>query len=231
MRFVDAFKAILFDMNGTFMFGHDRLGADEDFFSTYKALGFGRLTADAVRTAVLACCAGFHRDYSDAQLVDAFPSLDASVRRYGGLPDPRDARAIAAVIAHHEVGHVPPWASGALINLSRTHAIGIVSNVWAPSSHWDAELARSGVAGACSCIVFSSDLGSIKPAPRMFLEALRPLSLQPQDVLFVGDSLERDIRPAKALGMGTVWITSAGDDPSADVRLASIAELVTVPHP
>jgi putative hydrolase of the HAD superfamily len=230
VRFVDAFKAVLFDMNGTFMFGHDRFGADADFFATYKALGFRRLTADAVRTAVLACCAGFNRDYNEAQLVNAFPSLDETVRRYGGLPDPLDVPAIAAVIAHHEVGHVPPWASEALIDLARTHAVGVVSNVWAPSSHWSTELARSGVAGACSCMVFSSDLGSIKPSPRPFQEALQLLGVAPHEALFVGDSRERDVRPAKALGMGTAWITNTGHEPSADVRLVSIAELVTLLH-
>ncbi|MES2950585.1 MAG: HAD family hydrolase [Pseudomonadota bacterium] len=217
-------------MNGTFMFGQDRFGAEQDFFSTYVSVGSSRLMPDVVRASVLACCAGFNRDYNDGRLVDAFPSLTESVRRYGEVLDPQDARDIEAVIAHHEVGHVPPWASDTLVNLSRTHSIGVVSNVWAPSSHWSAELVRSGVEGACTCMVFSSDLGSVKPSPRLFLEALRLLALQPSDVLFVGDSLERDIRPAKALGMGTAWIVGAGADPSADVRLASIAELETLMH-
>jgi len=229
-RFVDAFKAVLFDMNGTFMFEQDRFGADEDFFSTYKALGGSRLTADAVRTSVLACCAGFSRDYQDAALVDTFPSLAESVRRNCGLNDPLDTDGVVSVIAHHEVGHVPLWASDTLIHLSRTHAIGVVSNVWAPSSHWRAELERAGVAGACRCMVFSSDGGSIKPSPHLFQKAARALSVEACDVLFVGDSLERDIRPAKALGMGTAWVASAGTDSCADVRVASIAELKDMAH-
>lgn len=228
LRFVDAFRAILFDMNGTFMFGHDRLNASEDFHATYQALGGSRLTAEAVHASVLACCAGFSHDYADAMLVDAFPSLETSVCRHGGLQARQDVQEIAAVIAHHEVGHVPPWASDTVIRLSRTHAVGVVSNVWAPSSCWRAELARSGVAAVFRCSVFSSDFGSIKPSPRLFLESLHALDLEPGDVLFVGDSLERDIQPAKALGMGTAWVAPAGEHASADVRVASIVDLLTL---
>lgn len=230
IRFADAFKAILFDMNGTFMFGHDRLGANEDFYATYQAVGGYRLTPEAVRSAVLACCAGFGRDYSDASLIDVFPSLTESVERHGTLQDPTDIRDIAAVIALHEVGHVPPWAAAALIGLSRTHTIGVVSNVWAPSVHWFAELQRSGVAGVSRCLVFSADIGSIKPSPRPFEEALRQLNLPANDVLFVGDSLERDVRPAKALGMGTAWVAAAdvgaSIDVCVDVRVTSVAHLL-----
>ena len=35
-RPLDRFDVLLRDMNGTFVFGEDRLGPDEDFHSTYR---------------------------------------------------------------------------------------------------------------------------------------------------------------------------------------------------
>jgi len=40
----------------------------------------------------------------------------------------------------------------------------------------------------------------------MFEMALRMLGLPSDQVLFVGDSLERDILPARSLGMQTLWM-------------------------
>lgn len=58
------------------------------------------------------------------------------------------------------------------------------------------------------------------------------LDLPPQDVLFVGDSLERDIAPAKALGMATCWVTACGGGADvADFCIPSIAALTAVPTP
>lgn len=39
MPFLDNFSAILLDMNGTFMFGHDRFGPEEDYYATYCVMG------------------------------------------------------------------------------------------------------------------------------------------------------------------------------------------------
>jgi putative hydrolase of the HAD superfamily len=227
VQFIDKFKVLLFDMNGTFMFGHDRFGETEDFYSTYRSIGGCRLTPEAVRSSVMATCTGLIRDYQNPDLVESFPVLSEGVRRYGKVLE-ENVPEIEAVIASHEVGCVPPWASETLCRLSETHKFAIVSNVWAAASHWTDELSRSDVANVCSGLIFSSDIGSIKPSPRPFLAALHLLSARPQEALFVGDSVERDIRPAKALGMGTAWVASSGTEVAADIRIASIADLESI---
>jgi putative hydrolase of the HAD superfamily len=123
------------------------------------------------------------------------------------------------------VGQVPSWAAATLKNIARTHDVGVVSNVWARAHHWNEELGRTGVTESCHCMVFSSELGSIKPSPAPFLSALRALAREPEDVLFVGDSLERDIRPARALKMATVWVARDGGREEADFRVDTIADL------
>ena len=39
MAFLDRFAALLLDMNGTCMFGHDRFGPDQDYVATYRSHG------------------------------------------------------------------------------------------------------------------------------------------------------------------------------------------------
>jgi putative hydrolase of the HAD superfamily len=51
-------------------------------------------------------------------------------------------------------------------------------------------------------------------------------------VLFIGDSLERDIVPAKALGLSTAWIAPFGSAAlAADVVVESLPELVHLAAP
>lgn len=55
-------------------------------------------------------------------------------------------------------------------------------------------------------VAASAELGVAKPDPLIFENALELAGCQPCDSVMVGDRLDNDIRPAKALGMQTVWI-------------------------
>jgi putative hydrolase of the HAD superfamily len=58
--------------------------------------------------------------------------------------------------------------------------------------------------------VFISDqIGISKPNPKLYQTALRDLGLEPQEVMYVGDSPEHDIAPPKSLGIVTVWARRA----------------------
>jgi len=53
----------------------------------------------------------------------------------------------------------------------------------------------------------SADLvGRRKPNPRIFLHAARELGSPPSEILFVGDDVDLDYRPAEALGMQAVLV-------------------------
>jgi HAD superfamily hydrolase (TIGR01509 family) len=83
--------------------------------------------------------------------------------------------------------------------------------------------------------VISYDMtGAKKPAPDAFLLALRKLGTSPSETVLVGDSIRRDIAPAKELGMITVY-AAYGDrnirsrdppDCQPDIVLNDIRELV-----
>ena len=55
-------------------------------------------------------------------------------------------------------------------------------------------------------IATSSELGVAKPDKMIFKKAFELAGCQPYDSVMVGDRLDNDIRPAKELGMRTVWI-------------------------
>jgi putative hydrolase of the HAD superfamily len=60
-RLLKPCSAILLDMCGTFMFGHDRFGPHEDYGRTYKVLGGTSLSDDAIRTSITACLVSMNR--------------------------------------------------------------------------------------------------------------------------------------------------------------------------
>jgi len=147
------------------------------------------------------------------------------VKTYGGLHGV-DAQEIANVVAAHEVGEVPSWAARTLQALATTHPLALVTNVWAPQEAWRDVLARSGVSQVFQHQAFSSSIGVVKPSPRLFLLALHAMNVDPTAALFIGDSVERDIRPAKQLGFSTVLVGSNDRDAAADLVVNSIAELL-----
>jgi hypothetical protein len=62
---LDSTSAIALDMCGTFMFGHDRFGPDEQYGRTYRSLGSTTLSDDRVRAAIIACFRTMNTIYED----------------------------------------------------------------------------------------------------------------------------------------------------------------------
>ena len=72
----------------------------------------------------------------------------------------------------------------------------------------------------------TGEFGHWKPSPEAFHHVLRQLGVTPEAAAMVGDSLDFDIRPAKRLGMRTVWVAPAGSsDPDADLVVPEAADL------
>jgi HAD superfamily hydrolase (TIGR01549 family) len=66
-----------------------------------------------------------------------------------------------------------------------------------------------GFAPMLSVVVDSQVFGRAKPDRTIFLHALAQLGADPSRAAFVGDSLDRDMEPAKALGLRTFWLADA----------------------
>jgi putative hydrolase of the HAD superfamily len=205
-RLLDHFSVLLLDMNSTFMFDEDNFGPDEDFHATYRALGGNSLSKEQVQTAIRSCYDTMLGIYRSPENFDNFPSVAETLRRQNHVPG-AELALLEQVFATHEQGEVSPAYVDLLRRLSRTHQIGIVSNLWSRKEPWLAGFERIGIADVFTCAIFSSDSRSIKPSPILFKTALQSFSPGAR-ILFVGDNLERDIKPAKSLGLATAWLTT-----------------------
>ena len=83
----------------------------------------------------------------------------------------------------------------------RGFRLGVIANQ-APGSR--ERLAKWDLLQYFDVIVASAEAGVAKPDPAIFRMALEQASCRPENAIMVGDRLDNDIRPAKALGMTTV---------------------------
>ena len=119
---------------------------------------------------------------------------------------------------------------GALPCLSRLKSMKLMLAVI--SNHHDRKaltdhLTELDVKSFFNHIMVSSSVGCRKPSRRIFAMCLSNLQVQPSEAVFVGDSIEFDIRGAKGAGMKTIII---GDEAKAspgepDFEVASLAEI------
>lgn len=94
-------------------------------------------------------------------------------------------------------------------------------------------LREFGFDGLFQHVVESAVVGVRKPDPCIFLMGVEALGLQPGEVTVVGDSMEKDIIPAKTAGCQTVWLKGeqwnddAVDERAADCVMSDLSELIT----
>jgi FMN phosphatase YigB (HAD superfamily) len=70
-------------------------------------------------------------------------------------------------------------------------------------------LARAGIERFFTCVITSVDAGVRKPERGFFDFALARCRLLKDDVLFVGNQLNTDIRGGEGFGIRTVWLSGA----------------------
>src|SRR5205814_6992202 len=141
--------------------------------------------------------------YADPRAFQHFPSVRSCVAQIAtpqGLSE-REVALLERVIARHEVGVIPPAYAAVLRRLAQTHRLGIVSDIWSTSELYLQELRCAEIHALFDVIVFSSDYGCVKPSPSLFIKAMEALAVERPQIVFVGDSLTRDIVGAKASGL------------------------------
>jgi len=133
-----------------------------------------------------------------------------------------------------QVSYVKPYPGTikTLVGLKgRGLKMGIVSD--APSLNAWIRLVEMKIDDFFDAVVTFDDTGQKKPSKFPFLRATEKLGVKPEDVLFVGDWPERDIRGAKALGMKTAFAKygntkKTGEKIEADFVLNSIEDLLKI---
>ena len=232
-RFIDDFAVILLDVCNTFMFDADRFGDAEDYHTTYRQIGGRSLGAREIRTCINGILNRMNGASHDPERYDDF----GDIRRFLGaeiaeLPHSERER-IVEVFARHEVGRIPEIYAEAIRQLARSHLLGLLSNIWSPSYNFEVELDRVGLRDHFTVRIWSSDHGSIKPSSRLFQMAVDAFDIDPARVLYVGDSPQRDIAGAKAVGMAAAWIENeirplTAEVPSPDLIISDVTQLLHV---
>lgn len=134
----------------------------------------------------------------------------------------RVADAFAAARDHRDVA----WCSGAESLLDALEAAEVPTAVVTngPRDAQSAKVEAVGLDGRADSVVYAGHDTAAKPDPEPFERALEPIGVDPADAVHVGDSRRTDVAGARAVGMGTVWV-SVGDDHDADRAVSSLAEL------
>ncbi len=129
--------------------------------------------------------------------------------------DPLDERTPRELLACHmeAVTHTfrfPPEHQAFLARLRKKYRLGIFSNFdHAPSLHGILE--RNGIESWFDPVVISETIGFRKPGAAAFREALALAGETRECILFVGDSLEDDVRGAVEAGLDVAWVNSNGE--------------------
>lgn len=103
--------------------------------------------------------------------------------------------------------------------------IGIVTN--GLREDYERALRKLGATTCFDVTVGVDSCGSAKPDRRIFLYAVEKLQLRPSEVLFVGDSVERDYEGARRAGLRSLLIDRKG---KASKDIDSMKSLTEVLH-
>jgi len=118
--------------------------------------------------------------------------------------------------------------------LRQVRAAGLVAVVFTKGNedHQRYKVDRLGLADEVDVLISSETLPAGKPDPRAFLQTVDRLGLTTSDVLMVGDSLEKDVRGALAVGIDAVLVDRYDVHAEAGVRrIRSLQELSVVSSP
>lgn len=227
-RFVDRFDVILLDLMDTLMFGGNRFSHQQDYAHTYRKLG-GKYHSDSEVQGIIGRVHDImNAHYANPDYYENFrPASTYLTETLHSLGLPQtDAARLHNVFAHHELGHVPDSHCHALRELATTHRLGLVSNLWSEKALFVRVFRQCRIHHLFDTLVFSSDHSLIKPSPKLFQKALTHFAdCPPHRILFVGDSPERDMAGAQALGLGTLLVTAGRSTTYSGMQVFDVAEL------
>ena len=217
-------KALLLDMNGTFMFGEDRFGPSEDYSVHYAQLG-GKLNRLRINSVVHGIYEYLSRRYPDETYRHNFPSVKQALAAIlDETYDDEEVPKIVATFVHHELGHIPTAYASALHTLRRRFALGAVIDIWSPKVAWLDIFRQKGIYALFGAVSFSSDHGMVKPSPKPFELVLNQLNVAKTEAIVVGDSPRRDLGGAKNAGIACILV-GGPENPDALGCYDSLLEL------
>ena len=115
----------------------------------------------------------------------------------------------------YQLAHMIDGMSHVLRFIHQSARWHVISNIWKP--FWDRcrdEFLLCGVSPQTATLSYMT--GWVKPDPKIYLCALDQAGCTASDSIMIGDSWEKDIRPALAVGMRAIHIGGPTDGLAAD---------------
>lgn len=103
-----------------------------------------------------------------------------------------------------------------LSKLKKKYKLAILSD--APKIQAWIRLAAMGIQDKFDLVITFDETISKKPSKKPFLYLLKKLKLKPEECVMIGDSLRRDIAPAKHLGFKTVFAKYGEDKEKSRIK-------------
>ena len=120
-----------------------------------------------------------------------------------------------------------PGAISALEALARFPVHCVATNAASSdSAQVEVALTRVGLRNRLTHVLTSSSLGHAKPDPRFFQAVSRRLGIPADRLISIGNDLQKDILPAKEVGMGAILVTRPRGSPCPDGADLTVPDLV-----
>jgi putative hydrolase of the HAD superfamily len=130
----------------------------------------------------------------------------------------------SGIVAYKKVkeGLLYPYPNvvSTLNELKKKYKLAILSD--APKIQAWIRLVAMGIQDKFDLVITFDETKSKKPSKKPFLYLLKKFRLKPQECAMIGDSLKRDIAPAKSLGFKTVFAKYGEDKEKTGVKPAHV---------
>ncbi len=233
-RDLTAVRAILLDVNGTLLGYPDRLGFQKRFAQACQEMG-RPVTVEDVHQAFVGLASewadkksrGTRRASSDEQYRASMTWVYWRLLEELGFPGDRQQAASDLYDRFILREGFMPLFSDVEPALDRLRArglrLGVLSNF---PPHLEDTLRQHGIHGYFDFFVVSSLVGLEKPDPAIFELAIQQAGVPREEILYVGDDLDDDIRGAQAVNLTAILIDRHDRWGEMDVaRIKSLAEL------
>jgi putative hydrolase of the HAD superfamily len=211
-------KAILFDINGTLIDINTDEGNEEIYrgishILTYQGISMHRWAVRDEYYRIMDLQRKTSREkYPEVDVVEVFREFISRRFSAPAIVPPDKLKWLPVFLAEAYRGlsrnrlQLYPGVLDVLNDLRTRYKLAVISD--AQSAWCLPEMHAVGIDGYFDPIIVSGDFGYRKPDPRLFTAALTALQLAPENVLFVGNDMYRDVYAAQQQGIKTVFFSS-----------------------
>lgn len=216
-------KALLFDLNGTLINILTNEGDDNVYRVTANFLSYRSvyLAPEVLKNLFFDLNRSQRREsleeFPEFDVIRIFEEIISNYAQKPFLPVEKKLLAeMASLVFRSASRHrleLYPGVKEVLDKLSEKYILGAVSDgqtAWAYP-----ELCAAGLEKYFKTVIVSGDYGFRKPDARMYNLALCKLGLKPEEAIFVGNDMFRDVYGAATVGLKTVFFKSDQGDHSS----------------